>query len=149
MQIFEKQIVVISLTVFLGLVIVFSGFTELVHDFTISAIEPLLTKVSGDKAAMVLESLSYTIQFGLAILILLTPFSLTGGMWFLKIAFELVLGKNANSNVFVFSLFLNKVVAVLCLSLFVYSIYQQYKWTIKLTQPLPFKKNDKDLARLI
>ena len=74
-----------------------------------------------------------------------SPLSISGGIWFLKLSYELPLGRTANVNVFLISPFLNKLMAVLCIILFIYSIYSQINWSLRFNVKTPEKdKKEKE-----
>ena len=149
MEIFEKQILIFVVSILLGIALVFSGLPDKLHTFSMSAIKPFFERFNKEKATNLAESFGYTLELALVSLILITPLCGISSIWVLKIAYNLLWGKHAGVNVFVFHPFLNVVIAILCALLFGYALFSQYQWTIKLTQPRPKTTKDKDLARLI
>jgi hypothetical protein len=149
MEVFEKQLLIMAGSAALGLILVFSGITTLLHEFAVDTTRPFMERYARENASSLEHSVGYTFELLLAVLLMLTPLSAAGGVWLFKIAFELTLGKSAAVNAFVVSQSLNWVMALFCIALFFYSIYEQYNWSIKLTQPLPKKLDNKDLSRLI
>ncbi len=149
MEIFEKQILIFVVSIILGIALVFSGIPDKIHAFTLQSLKPFFERYNKEKAGNLSESMGYTLEILLASLILITPICGISSIWFLKIAYDLLLGKNAGVNVFVLHPFFNVIVAILCIILFGYALFSQYQWTIKLTQPRPKTTKDKDLARLI
>ena len=150
MDIRQKQALIITASIILGLLIVLSGLTNIMHDFTTNLIKSsaLVEKYAKDKTSLIAESLSYTLEIIIAALILLSPVSAVSGIWYLRIAYELSFGVNKDVNIFIISPFLNYVMAFLCLLLFFYSLYLQYNWSVKLINPEPKKPKDR-LARFI
>ena len=149
MDVFTKQMLMYGSILLIGAIYVFTGAAEAVHNGFADALEPMVANYAGERAATVSHSIAYGLQFLAAAVLLITPMSALGGTWYLYLGYTLTLGFNGEISIFLISVFLNKVVAVLCLVLFIYSLYLQYQWVEKLSVPLPYGSKDKDLSRLI
>jgi len=149
MQPTHKQIIIMLLTITIGVAIAFSGITETIHNFLINGVAPILDEISPEKGKDLYDTVAYSAQFILLAIILVSPISAISGFWLLRIGYDLSFGINAGKNIFIISPALNKIMAFLCLILFVYSLYSQHKWSIKLTSPIPASVDDKSLAKFI
>ncbi len=151
MDVWQKQALIITASIIIGLLIVLSGLTNRMHDFTADSLKSssFVEKYAKEKTDLIVESLAYTIEIILAAIILLTPITAVSGIWYMRIAYELIIGVNKGKNIFIISPFLNYVMAFLCLLLFFYSLYLQYNFSVKLTKPLPKKMPKDELARFI
>lgn len=141
----QKQSLIITASIILGLIIVLSGLTNIIHDFTANSLKsiPFIEKYAKENTDLIAESLAYTLEIIIAALILLSPVSAVSGIWYMRIAYELSFGINKNVNIFIISPILNYVMAFLCVLLFFYSLYLQYNWSVKLTKPMPKLPKDK------
>ena len=145
MEIRQKQILIMTGAFLIGLVFVLSGITNSMHDFIARGIKEnaWIEQYAKEKTSLIAESIAYTIEIIMAGIMLLSPICVLSGMWYMLIAYELVIGKNAGLNIFIISPYLNYVMAFLCLLLFFYSLYLQYNWSVKLTKPMPKLPKDK------
>ena len=73
----DKQILTVLGSIVLGLILVFSGFTDLIHDFSISALKPLYSKYAKDNTEAISESVGYSVEIFIAIIMMLTTVSYT------------------------------------------------------------------------
>lgn len=135
----QKQILIMTGAFIIGLVFVLSGITNSMHDFIARGIKEhaWIEQYAKEKTDLIAESIAYTIEIIMAGIMLLSPICVLSGMWYMLIAYELVIGKNAGLNIFIISPYLNYVMAFLCVLLFFYSLYLQYNWSVKLTKPMP------------
>ena len=150
MEIRQKQILIMTGAFIIGLVFVLSGITNSMHDFIARGIKEnvWIEQYAKEKTSLIAESIAYTIEIIMAGIMLLSPICVLSGMWYMLIAYELVIGKNAGLNIFIISPYLNYVMAFLCLLLFFYSLYLQYNWSVKIANPEPKKPKD-ELSRFI
>ncbi len=148
MEDFEKQISIFAISFLIGLALVLTGVTEGIHYNVKELTQPMFVNYNEEKAPLVAESIAYGIEISIAALLMFTPLSAMSSAWFFKIAYDLVVGKGAGTNVFVIDPVLNYVMAIICITLLVYSLYNQYSWTVKLIQP-GTKATDDELEKLI
>jgi hypothetical protein len=149
MDAFGKQVLIIVFSVLVGVALVVSGVTGIIHDYSSQYLKQVIDKENSEETEKLTESLGYSVELILASLLLVSPLCGISGVWFAKIAYELLVGNNAHVNVFILHPFLNVVFALMCLVLFGYCMYSQYQWAVRLTQPRLKTTNDKDLTRLI
>jgi len=145
MDAFHKQLLIFVFPVIVSLILVFSGATEFLHG--LSKDLPIVGKNANEKDYS--DAVGYGFEVFCIGVIIITPFCGAVSFWLLKIAYDLSFGGFAQRNVFVVSQSLNLFMSILCIVLFFFSIYSQYKWAIRFTHPGQDKSKDKDLTRFI
>jgi hypothetical protein len=145
----EKQILIITGAIFLGFILVISGITQLIHDISIQAFRPSVSKYAKERTDSIMESIGFTIEIIFAVILMFTPIRGTAGVWFLSIAYKLTLGDYRSFNVFIVHHKLNYVMAVLCLILGLYSFYSQQKWAQNYINPPPKEEIKDEFAKFI
>jgi hypothetical protein len=149
MDVFKRQVLIMIFAITLGIGFALSGLTDKIHNYSAQNLLPIFKNEKNNNAEKLAESLGYFVELIFASIFLLTPICGISGIWFLKIAYELSLGKNSMVNVFLIHPLCNIIMALLCFILFFYCLFSQYKWAIRLTEPKQKITKDKDLTRFI
>ena len=147
MRLIYTQTIIMGAAIAAGILFVFSGMPGQFYFTVYGFCESLLSNVHNGE--QVLAGLSYTIILVAAISIVISPLSTFGGMWFLKMAFDLSFGMHRDVNVFVFSKHLNLLFAVLCIVMFIYCLNRQLFWIKRFTEPQTEKLKHDDVSRFI
>ena len=145
----QKQTLIFLINITLGIIIVFSGLTNLLHRLVYNATYPLVVSYGGDTATKAARLSAYVIELVIVVIIMLSPFAGISGVWLCKIAFELTFGSDAYNKVFMIAQSLNVVMAVLCIILAVYCLILQNRWAYDYVNKVLKKADVKDLTRFI
>ncbi len=135
-----KRILFFVLSLLLGAFLVFSGYFWKFHILTSDWLVSMFSSFYQGMAILIAIILILII----CIILIVTPIAAAACPLFLKIAYELLLGRYAGSDVFNIGISFRPIVALICIFLAAYSLYRQ--WKVKFTKP---KMKDKDLLKFI
>jgi len=143
-----RKISVLILLLVIGTILVYSGFTLIVHNFFAKGLLSLFSGITSDRALKIAESLGYLAEVVIVTVMLFTSYSALISPWLFRIAYDLILGYNSNVNVFIVNQNLNLVMGGLCIVLGIYAIFHEYHKIGKHVEEKKIKVKD-TLSRFI
>ncbi|MBN1502337.1 hypothetical protein JW930_02235 [Candidatus Woesearchaeota archaeon] len=132
-----------------GLLLVISGLPEFVHEQSFELTRAVLSSVQLAYVRDLKPTIGFIGQLIMASILLLLPGCVIGGLWFGKLGYEILFGYLKATALFALPLFVNKVIALLCLALCIYGFYEQYKIINKIPVFMAPKQEDKEMLKFI
>lgn len=94
-------------------------------------------------------SIGFVYEIIIAIILVLSPICLLGGVWFMKLAYQFLLGIAAEHNVFGFPLSIRALFTIVCMIVFVYTLIKQFYWIDRFYEKDKRIKEKMDLTKFI
>jgi hypothetical protein len=147
----DKKIITYIILIFISVVFINSSIPKSINSFSTTLMNYTFTSLGVDsyQDSDLNFSVGLSLELVFASILVVLPTSLIGGFWFGKLSYGFFFGRFSQTLILNLPIFFNKILGLLCLVVFVYSFFEQYKWINKMYELKTPKNINEELKKFI
>ncbi len=146
----QKLLLSYTVLILLGIALIFSNIpiktNEISYKLTNATFNALEMTSRNEEMRY---SAGITGEMIFATILLLSPFSIIGGFWYGRLAYDFMFGYLKDIQILGLPTWFSKIMAFLCMIVFIYSFIEQYHWYERIADIRSMEAEDKELAKFI